>query len=193
LKVRGQNPVQSKKDFCIDSIFLLRLTAFLKVKPLWTILFFGGWTLFFGLPFRALSQELNPPTEISDDELKKFATVKLMTLAYLESKTGELKKRILSENAISGGARYNEIKAAWGDSSKEQKVNLTEEERAAFRSIVNFQDSLQQTVLSYQVALIKNEKVLGEALYLRVVEALNQDQVLKEKLDQLIETLEVNR
>lgn len=193
METKGQIAVLSKKEFCLGSIFGLSFPTFLKGKAFLIILFLSAWTLSFGLPLVVLSQELNPLTEISDDELRKFAAVKQMTLTYLESKTGELKKRVLTDNTLSSGARYNEIKAVWGDSSKEEKVNLTEEERAAFRSIVNFQDSLQQTVLAYQISLIKNEKILGEATYFRIVAALKKDPVLNEKLIQLIKSPEVKR
>jgi hypothetical protein len=146
-----------------------------------------------GLSLAAVSQDLEQPKAISDDELKKFALVSVMTSDYLEKKTGELKQMILSQKEIYSGARYNEIKRVWGNASKEQAIKLTEEERLAFRSVSNVQDSLQQSILSYQVGLIKNEKVLGESTYLRITEALQQDPVLKEKLDALVKSLETKK
>jgi hypothetical protein len=193
LETTAEFTIHSKKEFCLGTIFMSRFSIFLKDKAFWIILFLSAWTFSNGLPVVALSQELNQPSEISDEELRKFANVKHMTFVYLEAKTGELKKRVLTDPVLSGGARYNEIKAVWGDSSKEEKVKLTDEERNAFRSIGNFQDSLQQTVITYQLSLIKNERMLGEATYLRIVAALRKDPALIEKLNKLSKVLEAER
>jgi hypothetical protein len=193
LEIKAQITPRTKKELCFGLIFYLSFSNFLKDKVFWIILIVIAWTFSMGFPVVALSQEMNPPSEISDEELRKFANVKRMTLVYLEAKTADLKKRILADQVLSGGARYNEIKAVWGDSSKEEKVNLTDEERSAFRSIGNFQDSLQQTVLAYQISLIKNERMLGEASYLRILAALRKDPALTEKLNKLSKSLEVER
>jgi hypothetical protein len=124
--------------------------------------------------------------EVTDLDLEKFATVEVMTSEFVEKKTEELKDMILNNEVIDGGGRYNEIKAAWGDAAKEAAINLTDEERAAYTAIKEFQDSLQKTVIDYKTELIKDDSVLGVSTYNKVNGAIKEDPALKEKLDQLI-------
>jgi len=142
--------------------------------------------LFGGLSIAAFAQEESAQNEVTDEDLKKFANVEVLTVEYVENKTEELKNMILNNEVIAGGARYNEIKAAWGNSAKEEEIKLTEEERGAYKAIKDFQDSLQQSVVEYKTELIKNEEVLGVSIYNKVNTAIKANPVLKEKLDQMI-------
>ncbi|WP_332910566.1 hypothetical protein [Algoriphagus boritolerans] len=114
-----------------------------------------------------------------------------MTSEFVEKKTEELKNMILNNEVIDGGARYNEIKAAWGDAAKEAEINLTDEERAAYAAIKEFQDSLQQSVVDYKTELIKDDTVLGVSIYNKVNGAIKEDPAMKEKLDQLVAEMKV--
>lgn len=145
--------------------------------------------LYGGLSLVTFAQEEVAQNEVTDEELKKFANVEVLTVKYVENKTEELKNMILNNEVIADGARYNEIKAAWGNSAKEGEIKLTEEERGAYKAIKDFQDSLQQTVVDYKTELIKNEEVLGVSTYNKVNTAIKANPVLKEKLDQLILSL----
>lgn len=145
--------------------------------------------LYGGLSLVTLAQEEVAQNEVTDEELKKFAKVEVLTVKYVENKTEELKNMILNNEVIADGARYNEIKAAWGNSAKEGEIKLIEEERGAYKAIKDFQDSLQQTVVDYKTELIKNEEVLGVITYNKVNTAIKANPVLKEKLDQLILSL----
>lgn len=142
--------------------------------------------LFGGLSLAAFAQEESAQNEVTDEDLKKFANVEVLTVEYVENKTEELKNMILNNEVIAGWARYNEIKAAWGNSAKEEEIKLTEEERGAYKAIKDFQDSLQQSVVEYKTELIKNEEVLGVSIYNKVNTAIKANPVLKEKLDQMI-------
>lgn len=142
--------------------------------------------LFGGLSLAAFAQEESAQNEVTDEDLKKFANVEVLTVEYVENKTEELKNMILNNEVIAGGARYNEIKAVWGNSAKEEEIKLTEEERGAYKAIKDFQDSLQQSVVEYKTELIKNEEVLGVSIYNKVNTAIKANPVLKEKLDQMI-------
>jgi len=142
--------------------------------------------LYGGLSLVAFAQEESAQNEVTDEDLKKFANVEVLTVEYVENKTEELKNMILNNEVIAGGARYNEIKAAWGNSAKEEEIKLTEEERGAYKAIKDFQDSLQQSVVEYKTELIKNEEVLGVSIYNKVNTAIKANPVLKEKLDQMI-------
>lgn len=143
--------------------------------------------LFGGISLAGFAQE----EAVTDEELKKFATVEVMTSEFVDKKTEELKNMILNNEVIDGGARYNEIKAAWGDAAKEAEIELTDEERAAYNSIKDFQDSLQESVVEYKTDLIKDDEVLGVSTYNKVNGAIKEDPALKEKLDQMVEEMKV--
>lgn len=145
------------------------------------------WVLFVGLRLIGIAQEVIVEEMITDDDLKKFAKVEAMTAEFLQEKTDELKKMILANEEIKGGARFNEIKAAWGDDSKMAKAQVSAMEITAYEQILNFQGSLQKAVLDYKTELIKDDKVLGIVLYNKVNSAVEEDPALKEKLDQLIQ------
>lgn len=145
--------------------------------------------LFGGMGVGTFAQEAPPQNEVTDDDLKKFATVEVMTVQFVEKKTEELKNMIVNNEVIAGGARYNEIKAAWGNTAKEEEIKLTDEERGAFKAIKEFQDSLQQSVVTYKTELIKNDEILGASIYNKVNSAIKANPVLKEKLDQMILSL----
>jgi hypothetical protein len=147
------------------------------------------WVLFVGLRLIGIAQEVIVEEMITDDDLKKFAKVEAMTAEFLLEKTDELKKMILANEEIKGGARFNEIKAAWGDDSKMAKAQVSAMEITAYEQILNFQGSLQKAVLDYKTELIKDDKVLGIVLYNKVNSAVEEDPALKEKLDQLIQDL----
>lgn len=149
------------------------------MRKIWMSMFLLG-----GLSLAAFAQETTE--EVTDEELKKYASVEVMTAEFVEKKTDELKDMILNNEVIEGGARYNEIKAAWGDAAKEAEIELTDEERAAYKAIKDFQDSLQASVVEYKTELIKDDTVLGVSTYNKVNGAIKGDPAMKEKLDQLV-------
>ena len=151
------------------------------MRKIWMFL-----ALFMGYSMFSVAQEAE---EVTDEDLAKFAKVEVMTSQYVEDKTEELKNMIINNEVIDGGARYNEIKAAWGDAAKEAEIELTDEERAAYKAIKDFQDSLQQSVVDYKTELIKDDEVLGVSIYNKVNGAIKEDPALKEKLDQMIEEM----
>ena len=100
---------------------------------------------------------------------------------------------ILANEEIKGGARFNEIKTAWGDDSKMAKAQVSAMEITAYEQILTSQGSLQKAVLDYKTELIKDDKVLGIVLYNKVNSAIEEDPALKEKLDQLVQELKAKR
>jgi hypothetical protein len=149
--------------------------------------------LFGGLSLSGFAQETAPKEAVTDEELKKFAAVEVMTSEYVDKKTEELREMILNNEVIKGGARYNEIKAAWGDAAKEAEIKLTAEEKIAYQAIKDFQDSLQQSVIDFKTDLIKDDAVLGVTTYNKVNGAIKEDPALKEKLDQLVAEMKVKK
>jgi hypothetical protein len=148
--------------------------------------FWMFFVLFGGLSLASFAQDDTAKSEVTDDDLKKFASMEVMTVQYVEKKTGELKNMIINNEVIAGGARYNEIKAAWGNAGKEEEIKLTEAERNAYKEIKEFQDSLQQSVVDFKTDFIKNDEKLGVSIYNKVNTAIKANPALKEKLDQII-------
>ncbi|WP_026951529.1 hypothetical protein [Algoriphagus mannitolivorans] len=154
------------------------------MRKIWMFL-----ALFGGLSFASIAQEAAESEVVTEDDITKFATVEVMTAKYVDAKTEELRNMIINNEVIDGGARYNEIKAAWGNAEKEAEIKLTEEEKAAYQAIKDFQDSLQQSVVEYKTELIKNDEILGVSTYNKVNGAIKEDPAMKEKLDQKIAQL----
>lgn len=141
---------------------------------------------FFGMVSYAQEATEGP---VTDEELTQYATVEVMTSQYVEQKTEELRNMILNNEVIDGGARYNEIKAAWGDEAKMSEANVTDEEKTAYQAILDFQGGLQQSVVDYKTGLITDSDVISVSVYNKVLGALKEDPSVKEKLDSLIEEL----
>lgn len=151
---------------------------------LWVVL------LFTILPVaKVFSQEVLESVELTEADWTKFATVEVMTADFVAKKTKELKAWVRSKQDLGGGARFNEIKAVWGDVEKETLISITTEEKVAYRACLEQQASLQKEVLAYQVDLIRDEKLLGVELYQRITLLVQEDPTLKEKLDQEISRL----
>ena len=143
---------------------------------------FGIFFSFLGLAAYAQNVE-----EVTDEELTMFANVEVMTSNYVDEKTEVLRNMILNNEKIDGGARYNEIKAAWGDEAKMSEAKVTEEEKEAFQAVKDFQDSLQESVKTYKTELIMDDTILGAGTYNKVNGAIKEDPALKAKLDGMIE------
>lgn len=143
---------------------------------------FGIFFSILGLAAQAQDAEV-----VTDEDLAKFANVEVMTSNYVDEKTEELRNMILNNEKIDGGARYNEIKAAWGDEAKMAEAKVTDEEKAAFQAVQDFQDSLQESVKTYKTELIMDDTILGAGTYNKVNGAIKEDPALKAKLDTLIE------
>lgn len=145
--------------------------------------------LFGGLSLTSLAQESSENEGVTEDELKKYAAMEVKTSEFVEFKTDELRKMILENEIFKGGARYNEIKAAWGDEAKMTEANVTDDEKAAYQAVQDFQSSLTDVVKEFKTNLIMDEEVLGAGTYNKVLSATKEDPALKEKLDQLISEL----
>ncbi|MCE7054549.1 hypothetical protein LZF95_07680 [Algoriphagus sp. AGSA1] len=145
------------------------------------VLLFG--TLFAFLGLAAYAQDEN---KVTDEDLVKYASMEVQFYNFLNSRTEKMKSMIQENEIFQGGARYNEIKAAWGDEAKMTEAKVTEEEKAAFEEIQAFQNSQQEVLKEYKTELIMDEEVLGAGTYNKVLAATKEDPSIKEKLDSLI-------
>ncbi len=131
--------------------------------------------------------------EITDDELMKFAVMEDSVAAFYERKNEELIDMIRNNETIDGAARYNEIKAAWGDDEKLAEIEVTEEEKEAYEAIMEFMSSLADEVRDLKIDLIKNDEMLGVATYNKVNKAIKENPEIKEKVDNLQAELKEQR
>ncbi len=145
------------------------------------VLLFGALFAFLGLAAYAQEEE-----KVTDEDLTKYANVEVTFDNYVNTKTEELKAMILENEIFQGGGRYNEIKAAWGDEAKMTEAKVTEEEKAAFEEVKEFQGSLQGVLKEYKTGLIMDDEILGAGTYNKVLAATKEDPAVKEKLDSMI-------
>ncbi|MEP1087570.1 hypothetical protein [Algoriphagus sp.] len=145
------------------------------------VLLFGALFAFLGFAAYAQDEE-----KVTDEDLAKYANVEVTFDNYVNSKTEELKAMILENEIFQGGARYNEIKAAWGDEAKMAEAKVTEEEKTAFIAVKDFQESLQSVLKEYKTGLIMDEEILGAGTYNKVLAATKADPAVQEKLDTMI-------
>ncbi len=147
-----------------------------------------------GLLFWSVAQEVVAQVDttqvvLTDADWSKYAQIEVMTSKFMAEKTQELKEWITAKEGLGGGARYNQIKGAWGNAKKELAIVLTEKERAAYQEALAYQNSMQQKVVAYQADLIRDEKLLGLKLFEQISKAIQDNPSLKEKLVQEVARL----
>ena len=130
--------------------------------------------------------------EITEEELMKFAAMEDSVTAFYERKNEEIFEMIKNHEVIEP-ARYNEIKAAWGDDTKLGEISITPEERDAYQAILDTMESVKQEVTELKVNLIKDEEVLGVPTYNKVNRAYKENPEIKEKVDSLTAELKEKR
>jgi hypothetical protein len=150
--------------------------------------------LLFGLLFwcsaqGVVAQEDTTQVVLTDADWSKYAQIEVMTSKFMAEKTQELKDWISAKEGLGGGARYNQIKGAWGNAKKELAIALTDQERAAYQEALAFQKSMQQKVIAFQADLIRDEKLLGLKLFEEISKAIQDNPSLKEKLVQEVARL----
>ena len=150
--------------------------------------------LLFGLLFwcsaqGVVAQEDTTQVVLTDADWSKYAQIEVMTSKFMAEKTQELKDWISAKEGLGGGARYNQIKGAWGNAKKELAIALTDQERAAYQEALAFQNSMQQKVIAFQADLIRDEKLLGLKIFEEISKAIQDNPSLKEKLVQEVARL----
>lgn len=125
--------------------------------------------------------------EITDEELKLYATV----MNKIDSMKTDMKVKynglIKSEESMKGGRRFSELKKANGDEAKLVEIKATEEEIAIYNKIqVEYAKMTSDFKAGYPI-LIKEE--LGAGVYNKVKKALKTNSELKAKYDTVVESL----
>ena len=145
--------------------------------------------LFWSVTQEVVAQEDTTQVVVTDADWSKYAQIEVMTSKFMAEKTQELKEWISAKEGLGGGARYNQIKGAWGNAKKELAIALTEKEREAYQEALAFQNSMQQKVVAFQAELIRDEKLLGLKLFEQISKAIQDNPSLKEKLVQEVARL----
>lgn len=128
--------------------------------------------------------------EVTEEEMMKFASMEAQFAKFIAMKQAEMEDMIKTNEVIEGGgARYNEIKAAWGNEEKMAEIEVTEEEKAEYQRIQDFIASIGDDARQYKTDLIMDQEVLGAATYNKVNKAMKEDPEVKEKVDSLIAEL----
>jgi len=127
--------------------------------------------------------------ELTEEEMVKYAAMEAKVQAFIQEKQSTMEEMIKENEVIGGGARYNELKAAWGNEEKLGEIEANEEEKAAFAEIQKYIDSIGDEVKEYMTGLIMDQEVLGAATYNKVRRAMSSDPSVKEKIDSLVAEL----
>jgi hypothetical protein len=138
------------------------------------------------LSVKSFAQEAE---ELTEEEMVKYAAMEAKVQAFIQEKQSTMEEMIKENEVIGGGARYNELKAAWGNEEKLGEIEANEEEKAAFAEIQNYIDSIGDEVKEYMTGLIMDQEVLGAATYNKVRRAMSSDPSVKEKIDSLVAEL----
>lgn len=127
--------------------------------------------------------------ELTEEEIVKYASMEAKVQAFIKEKQSTMEEMIKNNEVLGGGARYNEIKGAWGKEDKLSEIEITEEERVAFGEIQAYIDAIGDEVKGYMTGLIMDQEVLGAATYNKVRRAMNADPAVKEKINSLVAEL----
>ncbi|MBW3468483.1 hypothetical protein [Arthrospiribacter ruber] len=127
--------------------------------------------------------------ELTEEEMMKYASMEVKVQNYIQEKQTTMETMIKENETLGGGARYNELKAAWGDEEKLAEINATEEEKEAYAEIQAYIDSIGDEVKEYMTGLIMDAEVLGAATYNKVRRAMSADPSVKEQIDGMISEL----
>lgn len=130
--------------------------------------------------------------EVTEEEMVKYAAMEAKVQAYIQDKQTTMEEMIKNNEVLGGGARYNEIKGAWGNDEKLAEIEASDEEKAAFEEIQNYIDSIGDEVKEYMTGLIMDKEVLGAATYNKVRKAMSADPAVKEKINSLITEMKEN-
>ena len=134
------------------------------------------------------SQTLAQDADITDDELKLYATV----MAKIDGMKSEMKTKynalIKDEPSMNGGRRFKELKTANGDETKLAAIGATEEEITVFNNIQAEYATMTGDFKAAYPSIIKDE--LGAGVYNRIKKALKTDSEIKSKYEEVVIALQ---
>ncbi len=147
-------------------------------------------TLILGIFVAMMALNMNlmaQDTEISDDDLKLYASVMSKIDVLKSDMKTAVNEMVKGEELMNGGRRYKALKKANGDSLKLIEVEATEEEKVVFNDIQEKIKALKVDFKANTSSLVKEE--LGAGTYNKLRKALRADADLKAKYDAIVEAL----
>ncbi|WP_291784921.1 hypothetical protein [Cecembia sp.] len=128
--------------------------------------------------------------ELTEEEMVKYAEMEAKVQAFIKDKQTTMEEMIKTNETLGGGARYNELKGAWGDDEKLTEIEATDEEKEAFAEIQEYIDAIGDEVKEYMTGLIMDAETLGAATYNKVRRAMSADPAVKDKISNLVAELQ---
>lgn len=128
--------------------------------------------------------------ELTEEEMVKYAAMEAKVQAFIKDKQTTMEEMIKTNETLGGGARYNELKGAWGDDEKLAEIEATDEEKEAFAEIQEYIDAIGDEVKEYMTGLIMDAEILGAATYNKVRRAMGADPAVKDKISNLVAELQ---
>ncbi|WOK09238.1 hypothetical protein RT717_11375 [Imperialibacter roseus] len=125
---------------------------------------------------------------VTDEELTQYATVMNKIDSMKEDLQVRYNEVIKTNELMDEGRRFLELKNAWGNDAKLAEISATDEEKAAYQSILDQYDAMVAEFKEVYPNLIKDD--LGAALYNKVRNAMKSDAELKTKYDELLASMQ---
>jgi hypothetical protein len=135
----------------------------------------------------AMGSKAQTSTEITDEDLKKYA-VTMDSVAAMQESLRQIVAETVQENTVMPVARYNELFKIAEDEAKLKEKNATPEEIAFLKQIDDLRKvNIERINASYQ-ALAKD--YVGLKAFNAIRKSLPSDQALKARYDNLSKDLE---
>lgn len=139
--------------------------------------------------FMAVETRAQSSTEISDEDLKKYA-VTMDSVAAMQQSLRDIVAETVRANTVMEISRYNELFKIADDSAKMKAANVTAEEIAFLKQIDDLRKvNIERINASYQ-ALAKD--YVGLKTFNAIRKSLQSDQTLKARYDKLSSDIEPN-
>lgn len=139
--------------------------------------------------FMAVETRAQSSTEISDEDLKKYA-VTMDSVAAMQQSLRDIVAETVRANTVMEISRYNELFKIADDSAKMKAANATAEEIAFLKQIDDLRKvNIERINASYQ-ALAKD--YVGLKTFNAIRKSLQSDQTLKARYDKLSSDIEPN-
>jgi hypothetical protein len=128
-------------------------------------------------------------SEITDEEMMKFAVVEDSINHTKALKTAEFNEALQSSELLNGGRLYVAIRDAKGDEAKLEELEVTEEIMAEYERIKTMYDAIAGDLVELKKSLVQDNDILGVSIYNKVMRAMREDAEFKGRVDALIAEL----
>ena len=135
----------------------------------------------------ALGSKAQTSSEITDDDLKKYA-VTMDSVEAMQETLREIVAETVRSNTVMEIARYNEIFKFTDDEAKLKEANATPEEIAFLKQIADLRKANIERINAAYQSLAKD--YVGLKAFNAIRKSLNSDQALKARYDNVAKEME---